>query len=559
MIKVYDSNERLFENNGIKVIHPLRADITKVDNGDYYVELQDTIESLEFYQSGMIVRIPTPWGVQGFRLANPTVKNNRIEVKAWHLSYDAKNYIIKHNSAVDKNCNDALNHFNDNTDTQSPFNVFSDITTLCSTTAVRRTLFEVYELFLSADRYGGHWYRDNWTLGIKEKVGVDRGVTLALGKNITDFQVTENWDDVCTKILPYTTNGEVAILLDTDEENVSAYVELAEQLYDIPYTKVIQFENEYAVEDFETEAEYKMAVKERLKSQAETYIEEHKLPKVNYSVSANIDNISDVGDVIQVKHNKCKVNILTEVISIQYDAIRGKYTKIEFGNFKKELKNLSSNITAEANKHTDEAVKETQTLLQSELETATAKINNVLGNSYAIYEGDKILVVDKLPKEDAVNVLKISNGGIGFSNSGINGTFTSAWTLDGKLDMGAISVVNLSASLIKSGTLKLGGADNTQGTFELYDEANTLLALMDKDGLTVYATKGQNKGNYVKLNAEDGFVGYDAKGNKIYWADGETFHMRNAEVENQINIAGKIKIVPVATADNVGVGFVAMS
>ena len=78
MIKVYDSTERLFNNNGIKILHPLRADITKIDNGDYFAELQDTIESLEYYQSGMIVRIPTPWGVQGFRLANPKVKNNKV-------------------------------------------------------------------------------------------------------------------------------------------------------------------------------------------------------------------------------------------------------------------------------------------------------------------------------------------------------------------------------------------------------------------------------------------------------------------------------------------------
>lgn len=552
MIKVYDSNEKLFNNNGIKVIHPLRADITKIDNGDYFVELQDTIESLDFYQSGMIVRIPTPWGVQGFRLASPSVKNNKVEVKGWHLTYDAKNYIIKDAYAVDKNCNDALEHFNTSTDIPSPFTTLSDITTIASTRAVRKTLFEVYELFLSADRYGGHWYRDNWTLGIKEKVGEDRGVVLKIGKNITDMQVTEDWNEVCTKILPTTTNGEVAILLD------EVFVELEEQLYDIPYTKVIQFDNEFNIEDFETEDEYLVAVKNWLRGQAENYLEEHKLPKVNYSVSANIDNVSDVGDILQVKHPKININILTEVISVQYDAIRKKYTKIEFGNFKKELKNLSQSITAEANKHTDEAVKETQTLLQGELETATAKINGVLGNSYAIYEGDKILVVDTLPKENAVNVLKISNGGIGFSNSGINGQFTSAWTLDGTLNMANINVINMSASLIKSGTLKLGGVNNDSGTFELYDDSNTLLALMDMSGLTVFATKGENKGNYVKLSAEYGFEGYDAKHNKIYWADGETFHMRNAEVENQIKIAGQIKIVPVATADNVGVGFVAI-
>jgi len=123
------------------------------------------------------------------------------------------------------------------------------------------------------------------------------------------------------------------------------------------------------------------------------------------------------------------------------------------------------------------------------------------------------------------------------------------------LNMQNINVINMSASLIKGGVLRLGGVGNSSGTFELYDEANTLISVMDKDGLTVYAKNG----DYVKLNAEEGFVGYDAHGNRVYWADGETFHMRNAEVENQIQIAGKIKVVPVATADNIGVGFVAIS
>ena len=548
MIKVYDSNEKLFNNNGIKIIHPLRADITKIDNGDYYVELQDTIESLDFYQSGMIVRMPTPWGVQGFRLSNPTVNNNKVEVKGWHLTYDAKNYIIKDAYAVDKNCNDALEHFNSSTDIPTPFDVLSDITTLCSTRAVRRTLFDVYELLLSADRYGGHWYRDNWTLGIKQKVGEDRGVVLKIGKNITGIEISEEWDEVCTKILPYTTNGEIAILLD------ETYIELDEPLYDIPYTKVVQFDNEFEVEDFATEEEYLESVKNWLRGQAVNYLEEHKIPKVNYSVSASIDNVSDVGDVLEVIHPKCKVNILTEVISVQYDAIRKKYTNIEFGNFKKELKNLSQNITAEANKHTDTVIGETKVLLESELAESKAQIDGILGNSYAIYEGDKILVVDTLPKENAVNVLRINNKGIAFSKNGINGDFTSAWTLDGTLNMQNINVINLSASLIKSGTLKLGGVNNASGTFELYDEANTLIALMDKTGLTVYAKNG----DYVKLNAEDGFVGYDAKNNKSYWADGETFHMYNAEVENQIKIAGMVKVVPVTTPENVGVGFVAI-
>ena len=549
MIRVYDSNERLFNHNGIKTIHPLRADITKEDNGSYYCQLEDNIANLEYYQSGLIVRIPTPWGVQGFRLANPTVKGSKVTAKAWHLTYDAKNYIVKDAYAVDKNCNDALDHFKSNTDIPTPFTTLSDIPHIASTRAVRKSLFEIYEWFLSSDKYGGHWYRDNWTLGIKQKVGYDRGVVLSVGKNINSIEVSEVWDNVCTKILPYTTDGQNEIVLD------ESFVALEENLYEVPYTRVVKFENPLDIEAFATEEEYVTAVKNWLRGQAHNYLEENKVPKVNYKVSASIDRVSDVGDTIHIKHPKCKVNILTEVIAVEYDAIRNKYTKIEFGNFKAELKNLKETITAEANKKVEESVKETQSLLSGELEKATAQIVGVLGNSYVINEGSRLLVVDSLPKEDATNVMMISSGGIGFSNTGIHGTFNSAWTLDGTLNMQNINVINLTASLIKGGVLKLGGVGNSSGTFELYDETNALIALMDKGGLTVYAKNG----DYVKLNAEDGFVGYDATGARVYWADGDTFHMVNAEIENQIKIAGKIKVVPVNTADHVGVGFVAIS
>ena len=548
MIRVYDATERLFNHNGIKALHPLFAEITKIDNGDYYIELEDTLENLEYYQKGLIIRASTPWGNQGFRCDNPIIKNNRVTCKAWHLTYDAKNYLIKDSYAVDKNCNDALNYFNDNTDITSPFDVSSDITEISSTRVVRQTLFNVFERFISADKYGGHWVRDNFSFGIKASVGQDRGVVLAYQKNISDIEVSENWDNVCTKILPYTTDGDVAIELD------ETYVELSEDLYDIPYSQTVKFENIYKKEDFATREEFLTATKEWLKAQADAYLDVNKVPLVNYSISAEISNVSDIGDLIYVKHPKVNVNITTNVISIKYDVLKGKYTKIEFGNFKKEIKNFRQEIVEEVGKDTNTKVNETKNLLEQELSDATDKINSVLGNSYVIYDGNEILVVDRLPKENATYCLKINSAGIGFSNTGIQGHFNSAWTINGTLDMQQINVINLTASLIKGGTLKLGGTNNANGTFELYDNTNRLVSLMDKQGLTVYATDG----SYVKLNADVGFAGYDKSGNKIYWADGDVFRMKNAEVENEIKIAGKIKIVPVSTDSNVGVGFVAI-
>lgn len=172
----------------------------------------------------------------------------------------------------------------------------------------------------------------------------------------------------------------------------------------------------------------------------------------------------------------------------------------------------------------------------------------MLGNSYVIYEGDKILIVDKLPKESAKYVIMINSGGIGFSNTGINGTFNSAWTIDGTLDMQQINVINLVADMIKGGTLKLGSVLNESGILEVYDETNNLISLLDKTGLTMY----DNKGGYIKLNPEVGFAGYDRNGQKSYWADGDEFHQKKSVVEEEITIANKARIIPITVKDNDG-------
>ena len=118
----------------------------------------------------------------------------------------------------------------------------------------------------------------------------------------------------------------------------------------------------------------------------------------------------------------------------------------------------------------------------------------------------------------------INSAGIGFSNTGINGNFVTAWTIDGTFNAQATNVINLTADLIKGGTLKLGSALNQAGKIEVYDEANTLICTMDKNGLIMYATDG----SYIVLNQEVGLVGYNGVGDPIYWVSDNEFHMTKA-------------------------------
>ena len=542
MIKLFKSTDINFTTNGEKIIHPLKAIVTKEDNGDYFLSLEDSLENIDLYENGMIIAVETPFGVQGFRIDSPERKNNRVTFKAWHVFYDTSRYAIKDTYIVDKNCNDALDQLNLACDTTTPFTTTSNVQGQRSYRCVRKSFEEAINTVL--ERWGGHLVRNNFNIDIRTSIGQDNGVVVSYGKNIETAEKKEDWSKVVTKLMPV---GKDGILLD------EIWIQ-SDQEYDIPYTKVIKFDQDIEEEDFQDHESYIEALKEDLRIQATSYLITNCVPQINYKVNARIEKITDVGDIIYVNHPKCRINITTEVISIKYDAIANRYTEIEFGNFKQKLSNLFTDVKKEINTSIlDNNVRE-ESKMRNELEEATSKIWSALKEGYVIYDEDKILVLDKIPKEQATNVIMINNGGIGFSNTGINGTFSSAWTIDGTFDAGQINVINLTADMIKGGTLKLGSILNESGKIELYDEANNLIANVDKEGITVYCTDG----TYVKLNPVDGFAGYNKSHQKIYWADGNEFHMNDAVIENNLEISGLIKIIPITNSTNSGIGFVSM-
>lgn len=544
MIKLFDTTDNLFNSNGDKVIQPTLAIVHKEDNGAFTLEIEAPLSYVDDLVSNKILVANTPQGYQAFRITNVEKTRTKIRLTAYHVFYDSANYVIEDSYVVDKNCNYALDHLNNATDNPSPFTTSSDIGTIASYRCVRKSLYEAIQVVL--ERWGGHLVRDNFTIQVKNSIGADNGVVVRYGKNLKDISAQYDWNEVCTKILPVGYDG-----LKLPE----VYLEGVNQ-YDIPYTKVVSFDqSEINEEDYATPEDFENALIGDLRTKAQAYLELNSVPHVNYTLEANLERITDIGDIIEVIDERLGISLITSLISFDYDCLLEKYTQVQFGNFKPTLDNFVSQISANTQELINENNTTIQVNLQTGLEEATSRIMGVMSNSYVIYDGDKILVVDSLPKENAVNVIRINSAGIGFSNTGINGTFNSAWLIDGTLDMQNINVINLTADLIKGGTLKLGSNLNEYGTLEVYDENNRIIATIDKNGLTSTSTTGA----YVRLNADEGLVGYDSNGNKVYWVDSNVFHMENAEVEDKIKIAGKIQIVPVETLTNTGVGFIAIS
>lgn len=550
MIVLHPETATTFESLGIKVLQPLLATIRKEDNGDYYLDIRDKADNYTLYLKDRIIAVDTPWGRQAFRIDEPKLKGSKVDVKAWHLFYDTKNLIIQDSYVVSQDANYALDYLNDATDVVSPFTTVSDVTTIASLRSVRDSLYEAVLTIL--ERWGGHLDLDNWEIGLRDTIGEDRGVTVAYGKNITDFGISENWDDVVTKVLPVGKDGQ---LLD------DIYVEYLPEDYPQPYSKVLSFEQndilpeDYVNEEGEPDEEaYIQALKDDLLAQASNWLRDNHYPKVNYSVDAYLEGVNDIGDVIRVEHPRLKTPLATNVLAVEYDAIRDRITKVEFGNFNQKLENLISDTENMVSNEVEQAKVVVTTQFDKALADAQAQITTLMSNSYVIYDGDQILVVDSLPKETATNVMRINANGIGFSTTGINGTFTSAWTIEGTLDMQQINVINLVADRIKGGTLRIGFYEGNSGLIEIFDEFGNTVGTIDDNGIILENPNGDR----LEISPVDGLSSYSSVSGteqEVFSIDRDVTNIAKLHARQQIEMP-PIKVLPINTGGVSGWAFV---
>ena len=545
MIKVFSPSDKIFTSNGNVVLSPTLAIVHKEDNGDYYLDLQAPLEFEDYVNENNIIVAPTPQGAQPFRIKVSEKTRSKISVKAYHAFYDSENYLIADSYVVNKNCNDALDHLNSATDNPSPFTTLSDVETVNSFRCVRKSLFEAINTVL--ERWGGHLVRDGFNIQIRDSIGADNGVTIQYKKNLKEISVTYDWSNVTTKLLPV---GKDGLTLDY------MYSEIQ---YETPFTRTVSFEQDIEREDYESDEEYIAALEEDLENQAERYLAVSQYPAVTYTLNANLDKITDIGDIVKVYDERLGVDIQTSVLSFEYDCILGKYTQVTFGTASQTLSGLLSNITNEIGESIYENNQVITVTLRDDIDAAANKIWAALGSSYCIYQGNQILIVDALPAESAHNVLRINSGGIAFSNSGINGQFSSAWTIDNVLNMENINVINLTADLIKGGTLKLGSNLNQNGDLEVYDAENNLIAQLNNDGLKMFGMDG----SYILINTSVGFAGYDRNDNPIFWINKDEFHQKKSVVEEEITLCNKLRFIPIeiyenGTLVNDGIGLVSV-
>lgn len=345
MIRVFGATDKVFTSNGDVVLQPVKAVVHKEENGDYYLLLETGLEYSDYIVEDNIVVAPTPSGEQAFRISNVTKTPKKITTKAWHVFYDSKNYLVAYSKVEAKTGSQALTQVNNATDPTSEFATTSDIISINDFTFTRMSLYDCVLKILEiwgATVDGGSLIRNNFSIAVNEYVEQDNGVVIRYGKNIKDISVEENWDDVVTKLMPVGKDGTLLNILDPSAD---VYITSTTQ-YDVPYTKAITFQQDINRDDYDSEFAYKSALLFDLQRQAQEYLAKNCVPQINYTLRANPEKVSDIGDIIQVIDERIGVNITTHVIAFDYDCIMERFTDVQFGNFKPTLSNLIPNIVS---------------------------------------------------------------------------------------------------------------------------------------------------------------------------------------------------------------------
>lgn len=478
-----------FTTNGLgKLSDAASCTVKETRNGAFELTLKYPVEGIhyaEIQQRSIILAKPNPVDLaqpfRVYRISKPI--NGLVTVYAYHISYDLTGIPVSPYTAASVQA--ALAGFTSYAVVANPFTFWSDMTSsgdfaVKSPTSVRSLMGGGVGGSI-LDVYGGEYKYDKYTVRLYQQRGVNRGVTIRYGKNLTDLKQDENCSEVYTGVYAYYSDGESLV-------ETSPKVTPAPGTYD--YTRVLPLD---------LTAEFKQAPSAAdLKTAAEQYIATHKIgvPRVSLNVSfvqleqtqeyrdlALLERV-ELCDTVTVIFERLGVNATAQVTATLYNVLIDAYDSVTIGDIRT---NVAMTIAAQA----EEIAKGPDlTALQAAVIEATELITGNQGGYVVIHSStgaekpDEILIMDQPSIEEATQVWRWNKSGLGYSSSGYNGPYGLAMTIDGKINADFITTGGMDAARITAGILQ-----SKDGRFLIDLTANTI-TMKNAGGTTVFSFDG---------------------------------------------------------------------
>ncbi|HAQ0077628.1 TPA: hypothetical protein IWN12_002574 [Enterococcus faecium] len=315
------------------------------------------------------------------------------------------------------------------------------------------------------DRFHGEFLKDNNTLRHEIRLGTDHKIKAIYTKNLTGLDLEIDAQSVLVGVYPFISSSSEG----EDEITLPEEVIFTDYVDDYPagYVSFVDFKDK--VTDVAT-------LREAAKDWLKTNIDKQK-PQVSGSIElvplrhqrgyekfVDLEKVS-MGDGVDVYHPQLKVNMSARIVEYTFNVLTNSYDKLVVGNVKTNfLENTENNVSNLINDAIDQLKNggEISDLINDIVDHQTDMITGQDGG-YVLLDPkeapSRILIMDTPDKNTARNVLQINNAGIGFSKTGINGTYDTAWTLDGGFNASFITAGEIVGITIRGTTLISDGAD----------------------------------------------------------------------------------------------------
>ena len=343
-ICVYDMHnpQNKFDDNGIAILMPTKAEINEELNGAYELALEHPIDAEGRWSKLLELNIIKAEG-QLFRIYSKQTKLNSDNsksrtVKARHIFYDLNDKLLEDVRPENKNGPEFIDWimthtYNDDPNGYYPqysFSYDSDIVDTATSyfigSSVTGALLGEDNCFIN--RFGGEIYRDNFYFSINEhkETSQQEAFNIRYGVDMIDVEETIDYSDMMTNLIAKDNFGHSITITHGNTPRIAHH---------ISKSVIFNYENEEAAASFEQDAR--------------NYFAEKSYPKINYKVNyANLKNADlykdfiglqncNVGDTGYVYCEELGITTLQKIVKKTTDILSGNTVSIELGNMQNSL------------------------------------------------------------------------------------------------------------------------------------------------------------------------------------------------------------------------------
>lgn len=333
---LYEATRTTFKNNGLGILSDtVSCTVSQTRNGEFELELEYPISGIHYDELALRrIVLATPDQVSGpqpFRIYEITKPlDGTVTVYAQHLAYDLSGIPVK--PFTSSSAGDAMSKLSSNAVVRCPFSFSTDKTTTATMTV--SVPMSIWALLGGSeggilDVYGGGEYEfDGLSVMLHKERGVDRGVVIRYGKNLTSLKQEESCSNVYTGVYPYWYSDDGG-LVELPERTISA-----SGSYSFTRIKTVDFSDEWD----------SAPTADQLRTRAQRYMTENQIGVPSVSLSVGYAQLGDevVGlcDPISVEFPALGVSATAECVSTKYDVLRNRYDNIEIGSVKTALADM---------------------------------------------------------------------------------------------------------------------------------------------------------------------------------------------------------------------------